>query len=560
MGLSDYRFALEFRAELARLVREEVDKQRPRHQVAEVVSIDRVLRRCVVEFPGDTTTATVSMGSIQPASVGQLVRIEGVAGDRYIADVMGAPYEPLETRVASIEAQPGESSNLILNGGFEYGSAQHWSTFWSSGSITHGIDTNSGNAESGAYSYATVMTATDANLVLQNTVYPCEPGQVISFSYTQKKTGTATVFSRLEILSNTLSTNVDYFASGLSQITVLSDASATTSYVTRRALFTVPAGHYFFRPVIRAGCSAYTSSTTLHLDSLASSRILIQPPGNDPISFGGAATFNGTASFNDGLYCNNDFDVDGFKGDGWDGFRWSLRGQHLLTGGGLRTVTSTAVGWATRFIMISAGMDSGVAANGYFNIDMPIDGTVITGVGGASNQTVSSGTVTLNNWAALYYILPFGSAATSVAANFRLVYYNATYTVPNNWVLIAVRNGDNGDVKWGDGRTQDYWRTVTYTNSWVSYGSPYIGAQYKKENGIVRLRGLVTDGTFSTTSTGNIFTLPAGFRPGGQNIVTTMSNQALGRVDILTDGAVRAMFGSAGNWISLYNISFQAEG
>lgn len=94
MGMEDYRFALEFKETLARLVKEEVERQRPRYQMATVVSFDRVLRKCTVTFPGDTTNAVVNMGSIQPASVGQVVRVAGLAGDRYIDDVLGVAYDP----------------------------------------------------------------------------------------------------------------------------------------------------------------------------------------------------------------------------------------------------------------------------------------------------------------------------------------------------------------------------------------------------------------------------------------------------------------------------------
>ena len=93
MALNDYRYALEFQETMKRLVREEVERQRPRYQMATVVSIDRTNRRCAVIFPGDTTNATVSMGAIQPKTPGQVVRVEGLSGDRYIADVMGDPYD-----------------------------------------------------------------------------------------------------------------------------------------------------------------------------------------------------------------------------------------------------------------------------------------------------------------------------------------------------------------------------------------------------------------------------------------------------------------------------------
>lgn len=96
MGMQDYRFALEFKETLARLVKEEVERTRPRYRMATVVSFDRVLRKCTVTFPGDTTNEVVNMGSIQPKEVGQIVRIAGLSGDRYIDDVLGEAYDPVQ--------------------------------------------------------------------------------------------------------------------------------------------------------------------------------------------------------------------------------------------------------------------------------------------------------------------------------------------------------------------------------------------------------------------------------------------------------------------------------
>lgn len=92
MGMEDYRFALEFKETLARLVKEEVERTRPRYRIATVVSFDRVLRKCTVTFPGDTTNEVVNMGSIQPKTAGQIVRVAGMSGDRYVDDVLGEAY------------------------------------------------------------------------------------------------------------------------------------------------------------------------------------------------------------------------------------------------------------------------------------------------------------------------------------------------------------------------------------------------------------------------------------------------------------------------------------
>lgn len=103
MGMEDYRFALEFKETLTRLVTEEVERQRPRYRMATVVSFDRVLRKCTVNFPGDTTNEVVNMGSIQPKTAGQIVRVAGMSGDRYIDDVLGDAYSPVVAVEGSTE-------------------------------------------------------------------------------------------------------------------------------------------------------------------------------------------------------------------------------------------------------------------------------------------------------------------------------------------------------------------------------------------------------------------------------------------------------------------------
>jgi hypothetical protein len=91
---TDYNTALQFRDVIQQMVSAELDRQRPRYQYATVTAIDRTTRRCSVQFPGETQSVSVNMGSIQPARTGQVVRINGLAGDRFIEDVMGDTYQP----------------------------------------------------------------------------------------------------------------------------------------------------------------------------------------------------------------------------------------------------------------------------------------------------------------------------------------------------------------------------------------------------------------------------------------------------------------------------------
>lgn len=122
----------------------------------------------------------------------------------------------------------------------------------------------------------------------------------------------------------------------------------------------------------------------------------------------------------------------------------TLRANRNLTGGGTITFDSSGyLLWSTRFIVISNGRGTHFGTQGYFDINCPTSGT-ITGVGGAANVTATAAGIPIGTWQALYYILPIGSSSTSVAANFRVASYTADLVVPDDWLLLAVRNGDTG--------------------------------------------------------------------------------------------------------------------
>jgi hypothetical protein len=120
-----------------------------------------------------------------------------------------------------------------------------------------------------------------------------------------------------------------------------------------------------------------------------------------------------------------------------------LRAGFNLTGGGTLSVDGSGnINWTQRLIVICNGRSATSSVSGFFDINIPTAGAVITGVGGAGNKTVVAAGIPLAAWEALYYILPFGSSSASVAANFRVVGYTADVTVPYNWLLLCVRNGD----------------------------------------------------------------------------------------------------------------------
>jgi len=132
----------------------------------------------------------------------------------------------------------------------------------------------------------------------------------------------------------------------------------------------------------------------------------------------------------------------------------SIRANRNLTGGGTITVDASGnVLWSQRFLVISNGRGANFATAGFFDINCPVTGT-ITGVGGATNKTATAAGIPLAVFEALYYILPIGSGSGSVAANFRVVSYTTgDLEIPYNWVLICLRNGDNGTFTFNNGIT-----------------------------------------------------------------------------------------------------------
>lgn len=93
-----------------------------------------------------------------------------------------------------------------------------------------------------------------------------------------------------------------------------------------------------------------------------------------------------------------------------------------------------------------------------------------------------------------------------------------------------------------------------FENAWVNHLAGYrTAAFYKDQFGVVYLKGLVKNGVIGS----KIFTLPLGFRPVQDQVLhATVSNSAIGRVDIGTDGGVYPQLGNNA-WFSLEGVSFR---
>lgn len=216
-------------------------------------------------------------------------------------------------------------------------------------------------------------------------------------------------------------------------------------------------------------------------------------------------------------------------------FTAANKANQMLTGGGNITYTSGVLSWSNRFIVIVNGSGSHFSTNGYFDITIPTNGTVITGVGGAGNVTVTGGGVPISCWTALYYILPIGSNNGSVATNFRIASYTAGMQVPENWILIGTNNCDDGTIRLGNGLVLQPGQTWPAGAGFapVGGGSGYI--QNQAVNGVI---GTGQNASFDITGNSEI---------GGNE--TVGGNLGIGAPATL--GKLQVTTGGTGSWDKL---------
>lgn len=113
-------------------------------------------------------------------------------------------------------------------------------------------------------------------------------------------------------------------------------------------------------------------------------------------------------------------------------------------------------------------------------------------------------------------------------------------------------------IKHEGGLFPEPWRNIgatgnpAFSSGWGNYGSGHtVGSFRKEDNGIIRLKGMVTG-----TPAGTIFTLPVGYRPATRLLFAIFQNDGAGRIDIFNTGVVS---GFVTGWISLDNINFVIE-
>lgn len=121
MGFQALDYAQQMRDVIREFVGKEINRLRPDAALATVASINSATNTCTVLFPGDTVAVPVKMYTVQPRTsgapgVGDVVRVAGNSGSRYVADVVaGSPF--IKSGVIALTAlqTTGSSANMFVD-------------------------------------------------------------------------------------------------------------------------------------------------------------------------------------------------------------------------------------------------------------------------------------------------------------------------------------------------------------------------------------------------------------------------------------------------------------
>jgi hypothetical protein len=88
-GFSDVSIATSMRDAIKAIAEAAVSRIHPPCRYGEVVGLQESSYVCQVLFPGSNIPVSVNMGSVQPSSIGQKVRVSPQSGDFFLEDVIG---------------------------------------------------------------------------------------------------------------------------------------------------------------------------------------------------------------------------------------------------------------------------------------------------------------------------------------------------------------------------------------------------------------------------------------------------------------------------------------
>lgn len=571
MPLGDYGFALQFRDLIKKLVGTELEEQRPRYRYGTVTSIDRPNYKCGVQFTGETASVTVSMGATQPSTTGQRVRVAGIGTDRYIDEVFGQPYIP------GFAAQSDYPLKEYRTTGTSSTNQNQWQRIASTSITTQFADTilvftyySEGNGSTYNHVGNLWMRVKQQNPMGQAPVVQLIVDPV-DLTYSSETNWVAIITQ-----NDAAKTTVDlYYNNNMSY-----DAVRIREILRRSVTLFDSADGQPFVTALPAGTQIAASRRDGHFD-----QVDINTLTGSSMS---ATTFNGL-------------------GDGTStGFRPADTTYPELLVIQKSTAPNTQhtsifrnkSGQTGRMISIqdyNGNEKAYITPEGYVStIAEYMKSGAVLGYAQINPRTV--GDWNTINESGIY--MASGAANNPSGDNTwwigHVVVHNQYWQTQEVWAFAQLpatalplrfvrRSYDNGSQvrTWGpwiqvhgsgtDAPDAGYTNVTAFQNGWVNYGGVYMPAGYRMHpDGTVRIRGLVKSGTFGTTTTGNIFTMPAKYAPAGQKIFTAICAGPTGyagaaRVEVYPSGDVRAVLvingtGGTNGYLSLEGISYDLNG
>ena len=216
------------------------------------------------------------------------------------------------------------------------------------------------------------------------------------------------------------------------------------------------------------------------------------------------------------------------------------------TGGGIISADGSGnFKWTARIIVMNAGCSALFSTSGYFDINMPVSGSVVTGYSGAGSYTMtSSGVIPIGIWQTLYYILPIGQNNGTYNTNFALVAYGSgSFNVPANWIPLATRSGDANIISVLGGRYM------------IAPGDSLDTTAFRT--------GISTSGNYSVGGSlyaASAITTGSQFQCGNTVITGNQIYSTSGPLYLNWNGSGGVNFGASGGAINVYNPAQSAFG
>lgn len=84
---ADYDYAARFLAAVQKMIADVIDSKRPEYKYATVTALGTGNKTAQIKYPGDADSVTVRIETSTTPVVGDVVRIEGRSGDKYLAGI-----------------------------------------------------------------------------------------------------------------------------------------------------------------------------------------------------------------------------------------------------------------------------------------------------------------------------------------------------------------------------------------------------------------------------------------------------------------------------------------